>query len=312
MQRIQLRGVAYKKKRPWGRIALVLAPVLLILALAGVSVKVGWSLTHPEKLKVAMPAMARGLNLEKVTFASREDKLQLKGWFLPAPGSQKTVIFVHGYRNNRLQENVPALAVARELVGKGYNILLFDLRNSGESPGELTSVGQYEKWDVLGAIDYVRSRGSQGKHIGLLGFSMGGATAVMAAAEAKEVEAVVTDASFADLTTYIRENLPAWSDLPDFPFTAMILTLIPPVTGTDPEEVSPVQAVNKTRTPMFFIHGKADTTISYKDSEQLYRAAAARDKELWLVDGADHVKSYQVQSREYIKRVTSFFNKHLR
>lgn len=311
MQRIQLRGVAYKKRKPWGWIIAVLVPVLVLVALAGISVKVGWALTHPEKLKIAMPAMTQGLKIENVSFPSREDKLQLKGWFLPAPASQKTVIFVHGYRKNRLQEDVPALAIAREMVGKGYNVLLFDLRNSGESQGELTSVGQFEKRDLLGAIDYVKSRGGQGKHIGLLGFSMGGVTSVLAAAEVKEVEAMVIDSSFADLTAYLKENLPVWSNLPAIPFTRMILTLIPPVTGIHPDEVSPVQTVSQMKTPVFFIHGKADTTTPYKNSEQLYQAAASPDKELWLVDSADHVKSYQVQSKEYIKRVTGFFGKHL-
>jgi fermentation-respiration switch protein FrsA (DUF1100 family) len=172
-------------------------------------------------------------------------------------------------------------------------------------------VGQFEKRDVLGAVDYVKTRGVQGKHIGLLGFSMGGATAALAAAEATDVEAAVVDAAFADLTTYIREKLPLWSGLPDFPFTSMILTLIPPVTGTDPGEVSPVKAVGNSVKPMLFIHGKADATIPYRNSELLYQDAAAPDKDLWLVDGADHVKSYQVQSKEYVRRVTDFFNKHM-
>lgn len=312
MYRIQLRGVAYKKRKPWGWIIAAIVPVLVLAALVGISIKVGWGLSHPAKLKVTMPVMAQGLKIENVAFTSREDKLQLKGWFIPAPASQKTVIFVHGYGKNRLQEDVPAIAIARELVAKGCNVLLFDLRNSGESQGELTSVGQFEKRDLLGAIDYIKSRGAQGKHIGLLGFSMGGATSVLAAAEAKEVEALVVDSSFADLSAYLKENLPVWSNLPDFPFTRMIMTLMPPVTGINPEEVSPLKAVSQMKTPVYFIHGRADTTTPYKDSEQLYQAAASPDKELWLVDGAVHVKSYQIQPKEYIKRVTAFFDKHLK
>lgn len=307
----QPRSGMYPKRKPWGRIFLVAVPVLVLLVLIGIAAKVGWALTHPAKKKVIMPAMVQGLKIEDVSFVSRVDKLQLKGWFLPAAESQKTIIFVHGYRNNRLQENVPALPVARELVRKGYNILLFDLRNSGESQGELTSVGQFEKRDVLGAIDYVKSRGIQGKHIGLLGYSMGGAAAILAAGETKAAEAVVADGAFADLTAYLKENLPVWSELPAFPFTPLILSLIPPVTGTDPAEVSPVKAIKKVSAPVFFIHGKADTATPHKNSEQLYQAAPGSEKEIWLVAGAEHVKSYQVQSKEYIKRVTAFFDKHL-
>ena len=312
MPMIQLRGGAYyKKSRPWGRIIITGILLLVILAIAGIAVKVGWSLTHPDRIRVSVPAMARGLKLQNVSFPSRMDKIQLKGWFVPAQGSQKTIIFVHGYRNNRLQENVPAIAAAGELVRKGYNVLLFDLRNSGESAGNLTSVGQFETRDVLGAVDYVKTRGAQGKHIGLLGFSMGGAAAIMAAVEDKQVEALVADSAFADLTTYLKENLPVWSNLPAIPFTPVIMTLIPPVTGINPAEVSPVRALSGIKIPVLFIHGKADTAVPYKNSEQLYQAAPAKGRELLLIEGADHVKSYQVRSKEYIARVSSFFDKHL-
>lgn len=45
-----------------------------------------------------------------------------------------------------------AIVAASEgvLVEHGMNVLLFDYRNSGESAGEMTSVGQYEVRDLLG------------------------------------------------------------------------------------------------------------------------------------------------------------------
>ena len=50
----------------------------------------------------------------------------------------------------------------------------------------------------------------------LLGFSMGASTAILAAAESQDVDAVIADSPFSDLTSYLDENLSVWSNLPSF------------------------------------------------------------------------------------------------
>jgi len=93
---------------------------------------VGWTLTHPARKP--LDASPSGFNSRDVQFQSVVDHLVLSGWFLDA-SSDRTVIMVHGYRDNRLQGNVPGLDVARGLVDHGYNFLTFDLRDAGRSDG---------------------------------------------------------------------------------------------------------------------------------------------------------------------------------
>src|SRR5690606_23492087 len=118
---------------------------------------------------------------------SRGDDLTLRGWFMPPQGEDKglTVVMAHGYKQNREQSDIPALTVANFLVDSGYAVLMFDFRNSGQSGGNLTSVGQFEKNDLLGAIDWVND--THPSKIALLGFSMGATTSILAAAEAPNV-----------------------------------------------------------------------------------------------------------------------------
>ena len=292
-------------------IILLLSLVLLAtVGVSGISIYVGWSLTHPEREVITMPAMAQGLEIEDVSFRSREGDIELKGWFLPSEGSDRTIVMAHGYKGNRLQTDVPGVEVAKGLVETGFNVLMFDFRNCGESGGDVTSVGQFEKYDLLGAIDYIKLRGDTGQ-IGIIGYSMGASTTVLAAVEAPEVNAVVLDSPFADLTQYLDDNLAVWSGLPRFPFNKSILMLLPPVLGLNPAEASPVGVIKDVQAEMLFIHGDADSKIPIENSKLLVETAGLAKDSLWVVPGADHVKSYETAPQEYMDKVVTFFEDNL-
>ncbi len=296
-----------KKKWLWrGLLTLIL---LAVLSIGGISAYVSWSLTHPDRQPLAATPKDYGLQYEEVAFTGRGDGVKLKGWLLPAKNSSHTVIFAHGYGKNRLQEDVPALTLAKELVTQGYNVLLFDFRNSGTSGGDITSVGQYEVNDLLGAVDYMKAKGPIGRHVALLGFSMGAATGILTAAREPEVEAVVADSPFADLTAYLEENLPVWSHLPAVPFNRAIMTLAPPVTGLEPSAVSPVREIGKIQGPILLIHGDADHKIPLINSEKLLQAANSPDKRLLVIKGADHVKGFATDRPKYLQETLGFLNK---
>lgn len=274
----------------------------------GISGYVGWNLTHPPRKALQTTPAAIGLSYEPVNFVSRQDGLSLQGWLLRSPENRLTVICSHGYRQNREQADVPLLPLAKVLVEHGMNVLLFDYRNSGESAGEMTSVGQYEVRDLLGAVDYVHSRQDLNPKVALLGFSMGAATAILAGAAEPSIAAVVADAPFADLTRYLEANFSVWTGLPAVPFNRTILAVTPILTGLQPEKVSPVQVVGEfAGRPLFLIHGEADEDIAPENSWELQQAYPAA--ELMLVAGAHHVKSYQQEPMHYETALLNFLRK---
>ena len=294
----------------WRRSLLRIGVVLFSLSVLvlGVSAYVGWNLTHPPKKALQTTPAAVGLSYEPVSFVSRQDGLVLQGWLLTSPENRLTVICSHGYRQNREQADVPLLPLAKVLVEHGMNVLLFDYRNSGESAGQMTSVGQYEVRDLLGAVDYVHSRQELNPKVALLGFSMGAATAILAGAEEPTVAAVVADAPFADLTRYLEANFSVWTGLPTVPFNRTILAVTPIVTGLQPEKVSPVQVVSKfDGRPLLLIHGEADDDIAPENSLELQQAYPAA--ELLRVAEARHVKSYQQDPKRYEAVVLKFLQK---
>jgi len=305
-------SIPVRRRSAWriALVALLILVLLAVLAVAGISFYVGWQLTHPERKPVAETPRDYGMDYKEVEFFSREDAVPLKGWFVPSSGSGKglTVVIAHGYRNNRTQENVPGLAVARELSRAGYDLFLFDFRGHGESGGTFTSVGQHEQKDLHGAIDWVRKQGRPGQPVALLGFSMGASTSLMVAAADPEVAGVVADSPFSNLYEYLQENLSVWSDLPDFHFTPTILAIMPPLLDVDPASVDPLTAVNRIYPrPILFIHSVEDGSIPYTESERMWRQHPDRFQ-FWKADAGDHVKVYETYPREYIERVTAFFD----
>lgn len=283
----------------------VILLVVAIVAVYAISGYVGWSLTHPARQVTATSPAAVGLQYEDIEFCSRTDRLPLKGWLITAPENRLTLICAHGYRQNRAQEGVPLLPIVKTLAGHGINVLMFDFRNSGESGGELTSVGLYEVRDVLGAVDFVHTHPGLSQKIALLGFSMGAAVSIMAAEQEPAVAGVIADAPFADLSSYLQSNFSVWTDLPPKPFNQAILTVLPVLTGLNPEKVSPIKDVRRLDgRPLLLIHGEADADISIENSELLRQAyPSAR---LVRIPGAQHVKGFATDSKLYLTEVLTF------
>lgn len=315
------------RRRTWIVITWIIALALLITL--GAPAVVAYRLTHPTREALYNTPRDFGLEYRDVTFPSQTGDVALKGWFLPASGGGAgasaggstgaggvTVVVSHGYSRNRLQKWT-ALPVAAELVARGYNVLLFDYRAHGESGGSVVTVGEREKHDLAGAIAYARSLGSAGgapaPRIAVLGYSMGAATAIVVTAETPDVELLIADSAFSDLTEYLEANLSVWSRLPRLFFTPFIMWLNRTVYGIRSESVSPRAVIGRIAPrPILFIHGKADQAIPWAESEKLFRLAPGPRNELFVVEGADHVEGYKTRSREYLEKVGGFLDRHFR
>ncbi len=242
---------------------------------------------------------------EEVEFESKKNDIKLEGWYFKGidgkEATKSTVIFAHGYGQNRLVDEV-GLSLAKDLLQEGHRVFTFDFRNSGESEGDTTTIGQFEKYDLLGAVDYV----SEEKPIILHGFSMGASTAIIAAEEDPRVHGVIADSPFHDLENYLEANLSYWTKLPSFPFNWIILNLAPVITELEPEKVSPIETVENLDKPLLLIHGDEDVTIPHHDSKKIKEASPEEDTQLVIIPGAEHVVGYLEDEDKYLEAVLDF------
>ncbi len=233
--------------------------ILLILGTVstfGVSYYVGSQLVHPVRIPVTQTPAKYNLAYHSITFPSRVDDLLIHGWFIPADSSNgRIVIESHGYGRNRSAFDA-ALPTAKALHDAGFDVIMFDYRAEGDSPGKIVSVGEYETRDLIGAVDYAQNRGF--KKIGVIGYSMGAATAIEAAAEDTSIMAVIADSPFANLNTYLEKNLSKWSGLPNWPFTPQILWEMKVFHGLDARKVNPGKFLKTWKPrPLLLIAGTA-------------------------------------------------------
>src|SRR5581483_7061901 len=159
----------------WGAGSFAALLLLSGLATGVVAYIVADHVLHPPRDVPPWTPLDLGLAYSRVAFPAR-DGVPLVGWWIPAPDARGTVVFLHGYGASKAQ----ALGVAPFLHAAGYNVLAYDARAHGESGGTHTTLGLDEVQDVEGAWDWLAARDTTA-HVALLGWSMGGATAINAA-----------------------------------------------------------------------------------------------------------------------------------
>ncbi|TYQ16855.1 UNVERIFIED_CONTAM: fermentation-respiration switch protein FrsA (DUF1100 family) [Acetivibrio alkalicellulosi] len=312
---MRISGITYTHYKSHGskKIILVIFALAFIatLIVAIISTYTAWKLTRPEKRSLPIFSANIVPEYENISFRDINSEIILRGWFFDAPGgSDKTIVIAHGYGGNRLPFGEDTIDLIKSYLSEGYNILTFDFRNSGESDGNITSVGLYEKNDLLGAINYAKSRGSE--KVILLGYSMGASTCIMAAAESEHVDGIIADSPFSDLTAYLNENLRVWSVWSNWlptPFNKTTLIAMKLLTGIDTSDVSPVNYMNKiSHIPILLIHSEDDKVIPIEHSHALKSSSNGSNVELWKTKGATHIKSYTKYPDGYINRTIEFLN----
>jgi pimeloyl-ACP methyl ester carboxylesterase len=224
---------------------------------------------------------------------------------MPAHDPVGTVVFLHGYGASKAQ----SLAVAPFLVHAGYNVLAFDFRAHGQSGGSYTTVGLDEVEDVRAALGWLASAppGSDPSEVALMGWSMGAATALNAAAHGIYVRALVLDSPFASLDVVAGRILTQSTGLPAQPFATVGFAWAQWMTHASVRDDRPVAEAPHVATPLLVIQGLSDTLAG--GGGQAVSAAAGPNATLWLVPGAGHVDAVNEQPAEYQARVLSFLDR---
>jgi dipeptidyl aminopeptidase/acylaminoacyl peptidase len=276
------------------RIILIVFSFLVVASLWGF-----YSSIRPPRFLSSLTPGDLKIAYEAVSFRTA-DGLTLRGWYIPAAqASAKTVILLHGYPADK-GNILPALAFLHE----DFNLLLFDFRYLGESEGSYSTAGATEVEDLLAALRFLKNRGI--KEVGVWGFSMGGAVALMAIEKAPEIRAVISESSYASLAQMAFElfRIP----LLNYPMAFLVGCWAKLFIGIDLAEVSPLISIRTSTIPILLIHSSADAVIPFSHARQLQEALANNaSAEFWFNEGFAHGEL----GSDYQTRVKNFFNKHL-
>lgn len=250
---------------------------------------------------------------ETVSFPSRDANLQLSGWYVEADPAAPVIIVVDGLGGCKYAQ--ATLVPAGILWHDGFNVLMIDLRNTGDSDFDngYSAIGNKEYADVLGAWDWlVQEKGFAPERIGILGNSLGAGAVLFAFQHEERITAIALNSPFANLPQIIREEMQN-KGFPSFLAPAAII-VGRLVGGQDLVEHNPIDALlSAGQRPVWVVHSAADARIAIHHSYQLQEAAqqAGLNVTFWFIDDVGHVRSPGVYPDEFRAQLGGFFRTHL-
>ncbi len=290
----------YEEVKDWHHwLTAVVAGVLVFTVTA--SVYGFFAYIRPAKISSSVRPGDLGVSAEEVILRTT-DGVKISSWFVRAQvNTDKAIILLHGY-----PADAGDILTSTIFLSRRYNLLYVDFRYFGASQGRYTTIGIKETYDVLGAVKYLQDEGMT--RIGVWGFSMGGAAALMSLPKTNAIDAVVSDSSYASLYILVQDM---FNEVPVL--NRVIAWLIRGIARTilqiDIKNESPLVALQKNIRPILIIHSSQDEVIPFKHAELLMDASYGNpDAEFWFPKGGGH--GYIIQA-EYMQRVGDFFQKYL-
>lgn len=267
------------------------------------------------------------------SFKSFDKQTNLSGWFFKATDPKSTIIIVHGTGSNRMAFNVETVDLVQDFLKSGFNVFMFDQRNSGESEGITTGYGYMEWKDVIGAIDHVRKI-SVTTDVILYGIGSGCSSVLIAANKLpendeldKEVIDGIKDLPFdgSYIAGFILDSPAKMSDDYIRPIAAKEFTLgfltqysIPyaiRISAGESENMNLAAEIARTSVPVCILYGDRDIFLKTSLIDQivaerirLHPSTTVSEK----FSGAGYVESYTIAPVQYRDVISDFLRTQFR
>jgi pimeloyl-ACP methyl ester carboxylesterase len=240
------------------------------------------------------------------------DGMRIAGWYVPAASgvgpTGPTVVIVHGGKTNKTD----GLRYAPPFH-QDYNVVIIDLRNAGQSSGELSSGGLFEQLDLRAMIDWLE-RTKHPTWLAVMGNSNGAATALAEARTDDRVRALILDSMHAAIELQLGNIIEVQKGFPAWPAAAALIAGASSRLGGDLREADPIRTITLVGDrPVLLTHGSLDIVDRPRESLELNLAAAVNarvDVELHVCVGADHGLVIDACREQWAAWVTTFLAAH--
>ena len=186
-------------------------------------------------------------------------------------------------------------------------MLMISFRAHGDSTGDFNDIGFSARQDVVAAIAFLE-RIRPGRHVVVLGTSLGSAAAVFASAElGHRVHGYILESPYQDLKTAVWNR--TQTHLP--PVLAHIsyvgLRLVGPLFLPKLDDIAPLRAIDgiPADVPVLILAGADDPLARPAEAEALYHRVSGHGR-LLLFPGADHNNLFSSAPDRYRCEVLDF------
>lgn len=245
---------------------------------------------------------------EQVTITTN-DGYVMTGTYIKNPmQTDKAVLIMHGLYQNRSM-SIDYVPIYLHL---GFNVLLVDLRGHGQSKGQMTW-GKKEVGDIDAWITYLKNQ-KKNKIIGVHGISLGASYALLysGASGVTPADFYVEDSAYDDLSSIYHEKFRSFLQVQKNDMIINLLWFYCQVsmywhTGSTMAELSPLNAVQKAKSPILFLHGGADELVPTTSMQKLY-AGCKSYKQSHIFANAPHALSITKNNKEYYNVLKEFLH----
>jgi fermentation-respiration switch protein FrsA (DUF1100 family) len=231
--------------------------------------------------------------------------LQLAGWLLLDREARGNVIFCHGHGRNRGH----ASWLLPTLHDLHLNVLAFDFRGHGDSPGHTSTFGHDEVRDLFAAVEYLGQR-CPDQPLFIIGVSLGAAVTLQALPHLPNVCGVWSEGCFSRLSKAMDHYFDVVPSEAREPLLAAYNYAAWLDCGFWPPDINPLEALGRTRVPIYFCHGCKDKLVPLAQAEELYGTYAGPKWRFWVTEG-NHYNLRQVAREEYLHRLRHFLEERL-
>lgn len=230
------------------------------------------------------------------------DSSKMQAYYLQSPKYSKlTIIMLHGIR--ACKETM--LPSSQSFVNHGYNVVLLDLRAHGQSEGKYCTYGDREKRDISKLIDKLLEIDSN-QNFAIYAHSLGGAIALQSMEFDKRIKCGIIESTFKDLNSVV------------FAYMNRILYYVPKILSDhllqkagniaefDPNKIKISKSAKNINQAVFIAHGSEDKNINISNSYSIFNNLASNNKELYIVQGANHFNIHYFEGKKYMDKIFNF------
>lgn len=267
------------------------------------------------------------------SFQSADGQTSLQGWFFKTKNPISTIIVVHDAGSNRLPFGVEMIDMVESWLDNGYNVFLFDQRNSGTSGGDICTYGYLEWKDVLGAIAIVKQI-SVTTDVILFGIGTGCTSSLIAYSnlppegagdnilsqysqeirnlgfDKSYIRGMILDSPAKESDDYIRPEVVQKEPL-GFLTQYSVPYAIRVSSGGD--NVSLAAEIARLPIPVLILYGGHDTFIGADKIDQIIQERNRLNSSITksiMVSGAGYLEEYGINKNLYIDTVNGFLNSY--
>lgn len=332
---ISFSGNASKRRNPFVmRLALILSIIaIIIISFIALTIFSSNRLMNISKNEVTNVPSNILPSYNTTSFESADGQTSLQGWFFKTKKPISTIIVVHDAGSNRLPFGVEMIDMIEGWLESGYNVFMFDQRNSGTSGGDICSYGYLEWQDVLGAIAIVKQI-SVTTNVILYGIGTGCTSSILAYSnlppegasekilseysanirnlgyDKSYVIGMILDSPAKESDDYIRPEV-VQSELLGFITQYSVPYAIRVSSGG--ENISLAAEIARLPIPVLILYGGHDTFIGADKIDQIITERNRLNSSITrsvMVAGAGYLEEYGINKNQYMNSITDFLNSY--